>query len=72
MVQYMITRHIREVAERRGIKNAHGLQLALEVSPTAAAKLWKGEFEMIGIGTLDKLCRVLRCKLGDLLKYEPD
>lgn len=72
MVPRMITRHVREVAERRGIKNAHGLQLALEVSPTAAAKLWKGEFEMIGLGTLDKLCRVLRCKPGDLLKYEQE
>jgi len=72
MVQFMITRHIREVAEKRGIKNAHGLQLALEISPTAAAKLWKGEFEMIGIVTLDKLCRALRCKPGDLLKYESD
>jgi DNA-binding Xre family transcriptional regulator len=70
MVRGMITKHVREVAEKRGIKNAHGLQNALEVSPTAAAKLWKGEFEMIGLGTLDKLCRVLRCKPADLLKYE--
>ncbi len=72
MVLAMITKHIREVAEKRGIKNAHGLQKALEVSPTAAAKLWKGDFEMIGLVTLDKLCRVLRCKPADLLKYEPD
>lgn len=72
MLRRMITKHVREVAERRGIKNAHGLQLALEVSPTAAAKLWKGEFEMIGLTTLDKLCRVLRCKPGDLLKFEQD
>jgi DNA-binding Xre family transcriptional regulator len=70
MVRGMITKHVREVAERRGIKNAYGLQLALKVSPTAAAKLWKGEFEMIGLGTLDTLCRVLRCKPSDLLRYE--
>lgn len=72
MLRLMITKHIREVAEKRGIKNAHGLQTALDISPTAAAKLWKAEFEMIGLGTLDKLCRVLRCKPSDLLKYEPD
>jgi DNA-binding Xre family transcriptional regulator len=72
MVFRMITKHIKEVAEKRGIKNAHGLQKALKVSPTAAAKLWKGDFEMIGIGTLDKLCRVLRCKTSDLLKYHPN
>jgi DNA-binding Xre family transcriptional regulator len=72
MVRHMITKHVREVAEKRGLKNAHGLQLALEVSPTAAAKLWKGEFEMIGLVTLDKLCRVLRCKPADLLKYQQE
>ena len=72
MFRCMIKKHVREVAERRGIKNAHGLQIALEVSPTAAAKLWNGKFEMIGLVTLDKLCRVLRCKPGDLLKYEQD
>lgn len=71
MVRRMITKHVRAVAEKRGMKNAHGLQLALGVSPTAAAKLWKGEFEMIGLVTLDKLCSVLRCKPSDLLKYKP-
>jgi DNA-binding Xre family transcriptional regulator len=71
MVLAMISKHIREVAEKRGIKNAHGLQKTLAISPTAAAKLWKGEFVMLGLSTLDNLCRVLRCKPGDLLKYEP-
>jgi DNA-binding Xre family transcriptional regulator len=58
------------MAERRGIKHAHALEKALGVSPTVAAKLWKGDFEMIGLGTLDKLCRALRCQVGSLLKYE--
>ena len=56
----------------RGIKNAHGLQKAIDVSPTVAAKLWSGNFEMIGLGTLDKLCRVLKCPVGKLLVYEED
>jgi DNA-binding Xre family transcriptional regulator len=68
----MITKHIKEVAVKRGIRNAHGLQIALDVSPTAAAKLWKGQFEMIGLKTLDRLCSVLRCKPSDLLKYHPN
>ncbi len=68
----MISKHIREVAEKRGMTTAYQLRVALEVSPTAAAKFWKGDFEMIGLVTLDKLCRVLRCKPADLLKYEPD
>ena len=68
----MINKHIREVAEKRGIKNAFGLQKALEISPTVASKLWKGDFEMIGLGTLDKLCRVLKCQPGKLLTYESE
>ena len=66
----MIRKHIREMAERRGIKNAFGLQKAINVSPTVAAKLWSGNFEMIGLGTLDKLCRVLKCQPNKLLSYE--
>lgn len=68
----MIKKHIREIAEKRGIKNAYGLQLAIEVSPTVAAKLWAGNFEMIGLGTLDKLCRVLKTNPGRLLSYEEE
>lgn len=68
----MIKKHIKEVAEQRGIKNAYGLQLAIEVSPTVAAKLWSGNFEMIGLGTLNKLCKVLKCQPNKLLTYEPD
>lgn len=67
----MITKHIREMAEKRGIPHAHALEKALGVSPTVAAKLWKGDFEMIGLSTLDKLCRVLKCQVNSLLKYEP-
>lgn len=68
----MITKHIQEMAEKRGIRNAHGLQKAIDVSPTVAAKLWAGNFEMIGLGTLDKLCRVLRCQPDKLLRFVPD
>lgn len=72
MLPVMITKHIREMAEKRGMKHAHALEKAIDVSPTVAAKLWKGDFQMIGLGTLDKLCRVLRCPVGALLKYEEE
>ena len=68
----MIKKHIREIAEKRGIKNAYGLQMAIDVSPTVAAKLWSGNFEMIGLGTLDKLCRALKCQPDKLLIFVPD
>jgi DNA-binding Xre family transcriptional regulator len=68
----MITIHVRELARQRGITSGYQLQKALDISPTAASRLWKGEFDMIGLGTLDKLCRVLRCQPSKLLRHEPD
>ena len=68
----MIVSRIQEVAEKRDIHSAHQLQLALDISPTGAARLWKGSFTMIGLITLNKLCKVLRCTTADLLKYVPD
>jgi DNA-binding Xre family transcriptional regulator len=69
----MIIVTIRERAEKCGISNAYQLQKAMEVSPTLAARLWSGEFDMIGVKTtLDRLCRVLRCQPDKLLKYVPD
>lgn len=68
----MITKHIRELAEKRGYTTAYQLRKALGVSPTAATKLWSGDFEMIGLGTLDKLCEVLRCQPDKLLRYAPE
>ena len=68
----MITKHVREMAEKRGYTTAYQLRKALGVSPTAATKLWSGEFEMIGLGTLDKLCEVLRCQPDKIFRYMPD
>jgi DNA-binding Xre family transcriptional regulator len=69
----MIEVTIKERAEKCGITNAHQLQKAMGVSPTLAARLWSGDFKMIGVqDTLSNLCRVLRCQPDKLLKYVPD
>ena len=68
----MISVHISEAARQKGITTAYQLQKALDISPTVAARLWKGEFDMIGLVTLNKLCRVLRCQPSKLLRYVPD
>jgi len=66
----MIEVTIRERAQKCGIENAYQLQKAMNVSPTLAARLWSGEFEMIGVKTtLDSLCRVLRCQPDKLFRY---
>jgi DNA-binding Xre family transcriptional regulator len=68
----MIKVQIRERSEARGITTAYQLQKALGVQPSVAARLWKADFTKIDLGTLDKLCRVLRCQPDKLLRYEAD
>jgi DNA-binding Xre family transcriptional regulator len=68
----MIRINIAGVAQRRGIKTAYQLQQATGLPPSMAAKLWKGEFKMIGLETIDTLCRVLRCTPEKIFIYEKD
>lgn len=68
----MIVVIIRERAEKCGITTAYQLQKAMEVSPTIAARLWRGDFEKIGMITLDRLCRVLSCQPDKLFRHVRD
>jgi DNA-binding Xre family transcriptional regulator len=69
----MIVVTIKERAQKCGIENAYQLQKAMNISPTLAARLWRGDFEMIGIRTtLDSLCRTLSCQPDKLFKYVKD
>lgn len=70
--EIMIKIKIKEMAKARGIKNAHRLQLAANLSPAAAARFWKAEIEKISMGTLDRLCMALECQPGDLFVYTAD
>jgi DNA-binding Xre family transcriptional regulator len=68
----MIKTHVQEMAKKRGIVTAYQLQKALDIQPSVAAKLFSDNFEMIYKVSLDRLCRVLKCKPGQLITYEPD
>lgn len=68
----MITVTIREQAEKRGITTAYQLQKAANVQPSVAAKWFRNELKMVGMDSLNTLCRVLRCKPNDLFRYEAD
>jgi DNA-binding Xre family transcriptional regulator len=70
MILDMITVHIREVAEKRRIKNAHQLSLLAKIPANMAVRLWEGEFQRIDRSTLDKLCTALKCQPGQLIKYK--
>ena len=46
------------------------LREATGMSPATLAKLSKGE--AVGAPTLEKICRTLRCNVGDIVDYVPD
>lgn len=68
----MIQINIQELSKLKGFKNAHQLQLAEDLSPAAAVRLWKGEVEKISMETLGRLCLALDCQPGDLFVFLPD
>ena len=46
------------------------LRDATGMAPATLAKLSKGE--AVGTPTLEKICRVLQCNIGDIMDYVPD
>lgn len=72
MIKRMVKVAIREVAEKRGVTSSYQLMKLMNVPPAQAAKWFKNDMESISIRTLDKLCRALKCKPSDLLRYTPD
>jgi DNA-binding Xre family transcriptional regulator len=61
---------IKEVAESRGITTAYQLQKLTGVHPSLAAKWFKNDLKMIGIDSIDLLCKKLNCTPNDLLVLE--
>jgi DNA-binding Xre family transcriptional regulator len=65
----MIEIKIAEKARSRGLDTAFSLQKALNISPTIASRLWKGKFNKIGVGTMNKLCTFFKCQLNELFFF---
>jgi DNA-binding Xre family transcriptional regulator len=65
----MIEVRIAEKAKAAGLETAFSLQKALNISPTIASRLWKGNFNKIGVGTMNKLCTFFKCQLNELLFF---
>ncbi len=65
----MIKIKIAELAGKHGLKTAYALQKALDIPPTMASRLYKGEFDKIGIGTIEKLCAYFGCQPDAFLEY---
>jgi len=62
--------HISALATDRGITTAYQLWQRIGGSQESAAQLWKGEFKMIRLETMVKLCALLECQPGDLFTLE--
>ncbi len=62
--------HISALAAERGITTAYQLWQRIGGSQESAAQLWKGEFKMIRLETMVKLCALFDCKPGDLFTLE--
>jgi DNA-binding Xre family transcriptional regulator len=65
----MIKIKIAELAKKHYVTSAYQLQNFLGISPSIASRLWKGNFDKIGISTINKLCNRLNCQPSDFLEY---
>ena len=68
----MIIVRIKEVAEKHGVKNAYQLQKLTGFLPSKAANLWKSDWKLADLGTLNTLCNLFNCTPNDLLEFTPD
>ena len=68
----MIKLLVKEVAKREGIRNALELATRSGLHYQTVYSIWKGESKQIGLETIEKLCRALGVRPGQLFQLEPD
>lgn len=64
MIRYKID--VLEVLKKRGF-TTYKLRYDKLISDSAVSKLRKSE--MVGLKTIDQLCGLLRCDVGDIIQY---
>jgi DNA-binding Xre family transcriptional regulator len=72
MLRDMVELQIKEVAQKKGIKTAYQLQIAMNIPPTTASRLWKAKMGKIALTTIDALCEALECDPCDLFVRTPN
>ena len=68
----MIRFRVYEKMAQRGIKRRKQLAEMVGTVPSNIARVIDGNVKALSIDMLDRLCRALDCKPGDLLDYEPE
>lgn len=66
-----IRARLREMLEKRGMAQTE-LQLRSGLGYSTINALYHEKTERIEFATLEKLCHVLGCRVGDLLEYVPE
>lgn len=61
---------VREMAERKGIKNPFVLAKETGLNYAACYKMWHGEQRRFDLDTLARLCEVFGVKPGQLFEYQ--
>lgn len=62
---------LRDLLERRGIAQTE-LQARTALGYSTINALYHGKTERIEFATLDRLCEILGCGVGEILEYLPD
>jgi DNA-binding Xre family transcriptional regulator len=68
----MMKLKIKDIAIKRGIKNARQLADISHVSVTSCYQLWNGTAKMISFDVMNTLCNVLQAGPHLLFDYTPD
>jgi DNA-binding Xre family transcriptional regulator len=67
----MIRLLVKEVAQRAGINNPNELAEATGLHYESCRIMWRGNPKMIGLGSLELLCRTLSVLPGQLFELDP-
>jgi len=68
----MVRLMVKEVAQREGIRNPLDLATRTGLHYQTVYSLWRGESKQIGLKTIEKLCRTLGVRPGQLFQLDPD
>ena len=68
----MIKLVVKEAAQRAGIKSAKELSDKAGLHYQTCRLIWHGETKMIGLGTIDSLCKLLKVPPCQLFDFKDD
>ena len=66
----MIKLVVKEIAIREGIENPNALAEVTGLPYETCRRVWNDNSKHIGLGTIERLCDVLRVRPGQLFDYE--